>query len=348
MNKKILLSTLIGTSLLLTSCGWTKDTQENLTGAGSLNNSQNVELDWVTNLEMPTIYVVHGSKEMINDQPEGLVFLDDNSDISKAFDSAMNEESWKFIRLEPTAEAKEQGIEPIDIQIWKYAPLFVFDAATPEFDYDRIMDENADLVYSVVVDNKTYFAFKDPSFLGSGKESVTINDEATADLYKATMSLNESSLNDGTIILVEDPLCPFCAQEFLSWNHEELIKNYNARVLFLALPIPGHENSEALINFMELNKDENWVLDSALLRAIFEKQDDLKNISITDGENIKTILRNSSYADSVDQLKVWDLTTWFDLVESERIATILWVTWTPSVFFQEWNKYKFILNETDI
>jgi hypothetical protein len=46
------------------------------------------------------------------------------------------------------------------------------------------------------------------------------------------LSLNKDSK---TVIFVEDPLCPFCAQRYLSQKDLEIIENYNTKVLWIPL-----------------------------------------------------------------------------------------------------------------
>jgi len=138
-----------------------------------------------------------------------------------------------------------------------------------------------------------------------------------------SITISNGSENTKKVILVEDPLCPYCAKKFLSTEEGEVISEYNTSILWLPLPIKGHENSEKIIQFMYLNTTDG-VLNKDLISAIFEKQTELGSLEITDGSNIKKVLETSSFKDNVETLITGDLSTSnYSKIEAQKAASAL-------------------------
>jgi len=351
MNKKKLLTvaTVLATTLLLASCGSdkTNENKEPVTWAGSTVKEQPVvDTNSTEKKETPTVYVVGWTDEMKTSAPQWLVFIDETDERSVQFKKLMKENSWSDLTIEPTEEGKKQWAQPLTIKVWEYAPLFVFDSKVPDFDYERIVKENPNLIYTVDTKDGKFFAFKDPSFLGAWKESVILNDEYTKKIENSTMVLTDNVKSDEKLIMVEDPLCPYCAKRFLEWNDQELMNKYDTKVLWLALDIPWHENSKKLIEFLGLNLKDGK-LDVELMKAIFEKQTELWTLEIKDGSEIKKVLESSSYKDSVSALKTWDLSVskLYNADEANEAASILWVSGTPTTFIYKDNKFTYLVEE---
>lgn len=340
MKKTLLITTLLASTLLLASCGNTEnaplvnDTKP-LTGGGSTVETSATSVEDVTvetetaideNAEAPVVYVVGANEDLIKNATNGLVFLDDTDEVSVKLAEAMKAESGADLTIDPTEEAKAQGVEPLKIRVWEYYPVFIFDTTTPDFDYDRINKENPNLIYTLDTEKGKFFAFKDPSFLGAGKEVVTFNDEVTELVMANSIDTTTGKENDKQVILVEDPLCPYCAKKFLGTEEAEVLNEYNTKILWLPLPIQGHENSEKLIQFMYLNAKDG-VIDRNLISAVFEKQSELGALEITDGSNVIKVLETSTYKDSLGELVVGDLaTTSYSVIETQKAASALGVT----------------------
>lgn len=351
MSRNKLLSVFLLATVLLTSCSVTENKQSDekpLTNAWSTVEESvinNEDTNAVTEKTEKPLVLISGAsneiKDAMKESEQWMSFLDDDSEITTKLSALMEKE------LGSIAEWLAPNGEPIIVKVWKYAPVFVFDTEVEVFDYEKIKSENSDLIYDIELESwKKYFAFKDPSLLGAGKESVTMDNEWSEFILNNALSVVDSKEGNKTVILVEDPLCPNCAVSWESENTKQILENYNTKILWLPLPIQWHENSKKIIDFMYGNTN-NGILDKELVSAILSKQKELSVLDIEDGSKIIKILETTGYDTS--KLKTVDFeNSSYNNIEAQKAASWLGVSWTPTTYYNEWETFTYFENVTEL
>ena len=340
MNKKILLSWLLATSLLLTSCGWNTNIDNKVNQKE--NTAQTEPLTWAWSLDKPSIKdntnIKKTTKEttkvkdkkdipnvyiaFANEQFKKLseknkanynIFVDNNSELAKWVESFFNNNVWKIIKVKNTKDKTT-----IDREIFKYAPVQLFKVDTPIFKYNEIKKENPEIIHTIKTKDWNFFMFSIPFFW---EEYLTVNDNIIKEIKDSTLLVKENKDAKSDIFLFEDLANPQSAVEVLSDEFNKIYNNNNVYIAFFPRNDKLKENSIKLMNFLLLNSEKGKV-NVDLMKAMFSKQKDLISLNIKDWSNIIEILKTSQYKDKVKDLKTWKLwsTPNFD---SKKVFNIL-------------------------
>jgi len=250
--------------------------------------------------EIPVVYVAFATETMKNnfkDKPYNVFISDDNTLAKQAVDF-FDKNQGKTIKIyDPKTKQTKDNI------IRKYTPIHFFDTKEKTFDYEAIMKENPELIHTIKWDDwKEYFFFTLPLL---GHESITLTDADKELLKNNIHTVSKNGSDNSEIIVIEDLSNPRTANSILSDSLDEITKDNNVSLLFIPLTTKTNKNPLLLTRFLILNK-KDWKIDIDLLKAILKKQKELLQLSITDGSNIKEILKTTDYKD-VDKLKTADL-----------------------------------------
>lgn len=351
MKKITVIISILLFSFLLTSC-WNKeniDNNEPLTWKGS--TVQNVEQNSINNTDSNkndevsqkiNLLLIDKNNpleaDMSKDENVNITFLKEGNSIYDNILTQMQTSSTNgdIIKINPTEEWKAQWVEPLELKVREYYPLMVFkntEKETTNLDLDQILIENPDMVYVFEENDVKYFAFKDPILVGGIKRIQVLENELVNEIKNSYILVSdEVSADKENLLLIEDPLCPYCAQSYLA--ETQLLDKYNVYVLPLALDIPWHENSDEL-STMLFNNVENGKVNELLIK-MFENQSALTNLTIKDWSEVKEILGlddtfNTNISSNV-----------YDAQKYEMIANELGVSGTPTKMKFEWNTFTLI------
>lgn len=343
--------TLFLATLFIASCGNTGNKE---TSTGSTTNTWTVKTTdtntststttWSSTTETPVVkakvIILEEKdtplKEMLNAEAGVEATFLSEGEIFEAFQKNMKEstEKGEQITLEPSEEWKKQWVWAIKLFVNEYYPLMVFKASDKEntqIDLETIKKENPEFIYINEIDGETYFAFKNPMFLNGIKRVQFLNAELLKTVESSSFLITwERDENKKDLLLIEDPLCPYCSQEFLGEDFQKnILPKYN--IYFLPVALPSHANAPALSALWLKNKDNPKILD--LIKATFENQDKLLQADVSKMENVKEILALEGF--NFDIPKVEDI---FKTDIQQEILSELNIAGTPTSFKKEGNK----------
>lgn len=206
-----------------------------------------------------------------------------------------------------------------------YYPLFVFSTNSPNIDYKSIDKE------LIVVDEAAQlFAFREPFFARLPKITMNKSVKMNAALEKFKMPFKRSDAgNTHKILLIEDPLCPFCAQAFHDTALQEEFSAFTQEVIYF--PPTTHPNSNKIIGILRANPDVHY----ELLGKIFStdpENDVITKLSSIKEEQVFEEVKKIAEAAGITGLKDGEKYTDEELKELEDLLISLNVQGTPSFF----------------